>query len=53
MSKIKTFPLHFVDEKLEEISKEAKLRGFSSTKDFVLFAIDKALENKDLKQEVK
>ena len=37
--KIKTFPLHFTEEKLDKIREEAKKRGMS-VKDFILYAIE-------------
>lgn len=41
--KIKTFPLQFTEEKLEEIRKAAKENGVS-IKEFILAAIDEKMK---------
>lgn len=41
--KIKTFPLQFTEEKLEEIREDAKVNGMS-IKAFILAAIDEKMK---------
>lgn len=47
---IKTFPLHFTEDKLDQIRKESKLRK-QSIKEFINVAIDNSLANKPMKED--
>lgn len=47
--KIKTYPLQFTEDKLEEIKAEAKKRD-QSIKDFIHTAIENSLCNKPMKE---
>lgn len=40
---IKTFPILFTDEQLEQIEKKARETGFKSKKDFIYAAIEEKL----------
>jgi len=46
---IKTFPLQFTEDKLDQIRKESKKRN-QSIKQFINFAIENSLANKPMKE---